>query len=167
MEYDSGQRAFVRSRVISSLMLNQTILDGMLHGLTQADATRATDGPDGWSVVQVVCHLRDLEEIYGQRIAAMLAGGHPTFPRINPDAMAAERDYAGQDLQTARAALLAFRRENLATLGDLIDDAWWASGTHPAYGVQTVELVAFQMVTHDLIHLEQLTRCLGRAERFS
>jgi len=97
----------------------------------------------------------------------MLAGDHPTFPKIDPDAIAAAGDYAAQDLREARAALLTNRRATLATLENLIPGAWWAAGTHPVYGVQTVERLAFQIVTHDLDHLEQITRCLGRAERFA
>lgn len=164
---DHADSQFTRDRVIASLKRNQTILDGILHGLTQADAVAATDGADGWSVVQVVCHLRDLEAIYSGRIASMLAGDNPTFPRIDPDAMAAAADYAAQDLREARAALLASRHATLTTLENLIPDAWWAAGTHPVYGVQTVERLAFQIVTHDLDHLEQITRCLGRADRFA
>ncbi len=164
---DHADSQFTRDRIIASLKRNQTILDGILHGLTQTEATVATDGAGGWSVVQVVCHLRDLEEIYSTRIASMLAGDNPTFPRIDPNAIAAANDYAAQDLRAARAALLANRRATLATLDNLIPDAWWATGTHPVYGAQTVERLAFQIVTHDLDHLEQITRCLGRADRFA
>lgn len=164
---DHADSQFTRDRIIASLKRNQTILDGILHGLTQAEATAATDGADGWSVVQVVCHLRDLEAIYSARIDSMLTGDNPTFPRIDPNAMATEGDYATQDLRTVRAALLANRRVTLTTLDNLIPDAWWATGTHPVYGSQTVERLAFQIVTHDLDHLEQITRCLDRAARFA
>ena len=164
MAYAENQ--FVRERIIATLKRNQTILDGILHGLSQGDATSATDGPDGWTVLEVICHLRDLEEIYAGRIASMLKGENPTFPKVDPPALAKERNYAGDDLRSARSTLLEHRRATLAILAGLSPDQWTLTGTHGVYGPQTVEVLAFQIVTHDLDHMEQITRILGRAERF-
>ena len=162
-----AENQFVRERIIATLKRNQTILDGILHGLSQADATSGTDGPGGWTVLEVICHLRDLEEIYGGRIASMLTGENPTFPKVDPPTLAAERNYAGDDLRSARATLLERRHATLDTLAGLSSDQWVLTGTHGVYGPQTVEVLAFQIVTHDLDHFEQITRILGRAERFS
>lgn len=165
MAYAENQ--FVRERIIATLKRNQSVLDGILHGLSQADATSGTDGPDGWTVVEVICHLRDLEEIYAGRIASMLRGENPTFPKVDPPALAKERNYAGDDLRAARATLLENRRRTLAKLAELTPEQWTLTGVHGVYGTQTVEVLAFQIVTHDLDHMEQITRILGRAERFS
>ena len=162
-----AENTFVRERIIATLKRNQTVLDGILHGLSQADATASTDGPGGWTVLEVVCHLRDLEEIYAGRIDSMLRGDNPTFPKVDPPALAKERNYAGDDLRSARATLLEHRRGTLATLADLLPEQWALTGTHGVYGPQTVEVLAFQIVTHDLDHMEQMTRILGRGERFT
>jgi hypothetical protein len=157
---------FVRGRMIRGLRQKQTILAGLLHGLGQDDARRATDGPDGWSVVEVVCHLRDLEEVYLARLEQMLAGGTPTFARFAPNEVAREHEYATQDLRAAHADFREERRRFVARLEALAPAGWAASGVHPVYGEQTVERLAFQVLTHDLDHLDQIARCLGRAERF-
>jgi uncharacterized damage-inducible protein DinB len=162
-----AENQFVRERIIATLKRNQTILDGILHGLSQADATSSTDGPDGWTVLEVICHLRDLEKIYAGRITSMLTGENPTFPKVDPPALAKERNYAGDDLRTARATLLEYRRGTLTALAALTSEQWAMTGTHGVYGSQTVEVLAFQIVTHDLDHMEQITRILGRAERFA
>lgn len=162
-----AENQFVRERIIATLKRNQTILDGILHNLSQADATAGTDGPGGWTVLEVVCHLRDLEEIYAGRITSMLAGENPTFPKVDPPALAQERNYLGDDLRSARTTLLERRHATLVLLADLAPEQWMLTGTHGVYGPQTVEVLAFQVMTHDLDHMEQITRILGRAERFS
>ena len=158
---------FVRSRLIRGLKQNATVLEGILQGVSQADAAGSTDGPDGWSVLHVVCHLRDLEEIFNQRLAMILAGGNPTYPRVDVEAMARERDYAAQGLRAATAALRQHRRQFVATLEGLTPAQWELTGVHPAYGPQNVERLAFQTAFHDVDHLDQITRCLGRAARFA
>ena len=158
---------FVRSRLIRGLKQNATVLEGILLGVSQADAAGSTDGPDGWSVLQIVCHLRDLEEIFNQRVALILAGGNPAYPRIDVEALARERDYAGQDLRAAEAELRAHRRRFVATLERLTPDQWEMTGVHPVYGPQDVERLVFQTAFHDVDHLDQITRCLGRGERFA
>jgi hypothetical protein len=158
---------FVRSRLIRGLKQNGTILEGTLKDVSQEEAGRATDGPDGWSVLEVVCHLRDLEEIFNQRVGLILAGGNPTYPRLDVEAMARERRYADQDLRAAEAALRQQRRRFVGTLEGLTPEQWEMTGVHPVYGPQTIERLAFQTALHDVDHLDQITRCLGRADRFA
>ena len=40
----------------------QDLLEALLDGYTQAQALAARGGEEGWSIVEVVCHLRDAEE---------------------------------------------------------------------------------------------------------
>lgn len=158
---------FERGRTLRALGQNQTILAGVLDGLSQEEAAQATDGPDGWSVVEIVCHLRDLEIVYRERIEQMLRQDRPAFAPTDVNAWAIERNYQAQDFRAVLEDLRERRRSLIAFLQGLDDAQWNRPGVHPRYGDQTVESVGFQVMTHDLDHLDQITRALGRADRFA
>ena len=46
-------------------------LEGALAGVDADLARRAHGGDEGWSVVEVVCHLRDAEERAAERMRAI------------------------------------------------------------------------------------------------
>jgi hypothetical protein len=128
-----------------------------------ADARALTRRPaaDAWAPVEVICHLRDTEELFGQRFEAMLSMDEPALPAAGPaDRWAVERQYRRHD---AAAALAHFRRrrgESLATLIGLTPADWQRGGEHPARGRLTIDMLVALMAWHDDNHLTQLTRTL-------
>jgi uncharacterized damage-inducible protein DinB len=158
--------AFERSRIQRVLGQNQTILAGLLDGLSAADALAATDGPDGWSVTEIVCHLRDMEASFRERLEQMLREDHPVFAPADVNAWVIERNYKAQDLRAVHDDLRARRGSLIALLPGLDEAQWNRTGVHPRHGEQTVEQIVFQIATHDIDHLDQITRALGRADRF-
>ncbi len=48
--------------LIEALQAAPAVLHGLLSGHTEQQARNARGGDEGWSVVEVVCHLRDVEE---------------------------------------------------------------------------------------------------------
>src|SRR5438876_1963790 len=61
--------------------------------LTTTPATTLARRParDAWAPVEVVCHLRDLEESFHDRLTAILASDEPRFATTNPNRWADER----------------------------------------------------------------------------
>lgn len=153
---DRLHRAIVRTPVI---------LQGLLTNVDQRRAMEATDGPDGWSVVEVVCHLRDFDGFFQGRVELMLAEERPTLPAYDHERIALERDYRHDDLRRALAALVAHRSGFVRLLAGLRAEQWSRSGFHPEMGSITVLDAATQLLLHDIDHTEQITRCLGLAER--
>ena len=59
-------------------------LPGLLADLSASQlASRAADG--GWSVGWVVCHLRDVEEAYFERVGFILINERPLLSTFDPD----------------------------------------------------------------------------------
>ena len=58
--------------LLRSMSRTPVILEGLLNGVDQGRATAATDGPDGWSVVEIVCHLREQKGLSQQDLAQAL-----------------------------------------------------------------------------------------------
>ncbi len=150
-------------RFQTALGRTRVILAALVADLSQSAAARATDGPDGWSVIEVVCHLRDFEGFFLGRAELMVTGGNPQLPAYDHEQLARERDYAHQEL---RQALRDYRRErerHLAFLAGLSPEQWSASGVHPEMGPITLLDQTVQVSLHDLDHTHQIVKCLGRA----
>jgi hypothetical protein len=149
---------------------------------TAALATRPD--PHSWSATEIVCHLRDVEELFQSRFHTILAieeptilafGGTPNDLRawriggpighpLDPDRWAAERQYIRNDAHEALAALQRRRREVITVLSALSPTEWQRGGVHPSQGrLPLVDWVA-RLAAHDDNHLDQLRRAIdGRA----
>jgi hypothetical protein len=152
-------------RFITNARRTPVILHGLLHSVTQERAMAATDGPDGWSVVEVVCHLRDFEGFFRHRVELMLTHDNPELPAYDHEALAIERDYQHQELRNALAVLLEERREFIALFESLTPEQFQRTGIHPENGQITVLDSAVQLTHHDITHLDQITRCLDLSEQ--
>ncbi len=137
------------------------ILKTILRDVTQERAQQATDGPDGWSVVEVMCHLRDWEAIFYERTRMMLDSENPHLPDYNQEEMAKRRDYANQNLLAAFEAYLVKRQQHLQLLSSLTGERWKRTGIHPRMGDHNMIELATNAALHDLNHIEQMVRALG------
>lgn len=139
---------------------------------TSDELARALDGadtrtlarrpaPEAWAPVEVVCHLRDLEESFQDRIRLILAEAEPRFPTTHPGRWAVERQYLRQDAHAAAAAFAGRRAETLGLFGALSPEAWERAGYQvDSRGRRTVADFLTVMAWHDENHLAQLMRAL-------
>lgn len=136
--------------------------------------------PASWAAKEVVCHLRDIEELFLLRFRSMLALDEPTFlvlgemPSdrtawgiiegdalpLDPDRWAEERQYLRHDTGQAIAALRRRRQETLALLGRLGADQWQRGSVHVTLGRMTFSDWVALIAAHDDKHLAQLRRAL-------
>ena len=145
-------------------------LTGAIAGLE--DSALARRSADGWSGKDVICHLRDVEELCVLRFHLMLAdddpkvfvvgapppdpeawgiGGDVPFP-MDPERWRLERQYALNDAGEA-----------LALLAALTPEQWQRGSIHPERGRVTFEEWTAGIASHDDNHLEQLRRALEAA----
>jgi hypothetical protein len=135
-----------------------------IKGQSDAVLARRPDGKN-WAAKEVVCHMRDTEEVFGARIEQILAMDvDPKLIATNPDRWAEERQYLTNDADRALTALRQRRAETLETFGKLTPAEWEKGGLHSVAGRITLDGFLSIMAWHDDNHLDQLTRALqGRA----
>ena len=140
-------------------------------------------GAKKWSAKEVVCHLRDIEELFMLRFHQMLGTDEPTFlvlgemppePErwgiggrvgmpLSPDRWAEERQYLRHDASMALGAFRNRREETLALLGELSPAQWQRGCIHVTLGRMTFGDWVALMAAHDDKHLGQLQRALDAA----
>lgn len=127
-------------------------------------ARTARDGGDGWTVVEVMGHLRDFEAVFLERARLTLEQEMPDLPFPDPVKMVVDRAYNDDDLMESLETWAASRREFLALLGGVADEDWERPANHPTRGPFTLTDQLFLTVWHDLNHIEQMAKILqGKA----
>jgi hypothetical protein len=135
-------------------------LAALLTGRREAALARRP-APEAWAPVEIVCHLRDAEEMFGQRFEAILGMDEPVLPEMGPgDRWAAERQYRRHDAALALAHFRRRRGESMETLMALPPDDWQRGGEHPVRGRITIDMFVALMAWHDDNHVAQLTRAV-------
>ena len=120
-------------------------------------AWRSKPSSGGFSLVEHVCHLRDIDgDGYRLRLERMLAEQRPTLPDLDGDALARERDYQSADMATALASFTATRLAIAARLAKLTPDDRRRTGLMAGTTEITVEGLVEIMTAHDSEHLDQL-----------
>ena len=149
-----------------------------------AEALARRPDPANWSVTEIICHWRDVEELFLTRFLTILAVdepkilafgapaealkawyigdgvGHP----LDPDRWALERQYHHSEPVGALAAFRRRREETLVVLQRLTPEQWERAGVHTGRGRMTIAEFAAALAGHDDNHIDQLRRALqGKA----
>jgi hypothetical protein len=127
-------------------------LDGRLRGVPEA-ALRRAEGPDKWSVVQVVQHLADSDLVAGYRIRMVVAEDRPALQGYDQDRWA--------PLPAALDQLRALRTANLRLWSRLTPAQLDRIGLHSERGPESAGHILRLMAGHDLVHRRQIDRILA------
>ena len=140
-------------------------LAAAIRSQSEAALVRRPDAKN-WAANEVICHLRDIEEVYFVRFHAILANDDPKL-YANPsaaDRFAEDRQYLRNDAGQALTAFRRRREESLALLRSLTPEQWQRACLHPTGGRRTIESFVTMLAWHDDNHLDQLHRALeGKA----
>jgi hypothetical protein len=154
---------FVLTDAVALLARTPATLDALLRGLPES-WTRANEGDGTWSAFDVVGHLIHGEETdWLPRVRIVLEQGESrTFDRFNREAQF--ESSAPQSLEQRLDRFTELRGENLTHLTSLKLTAadLERTGRHPAFGVVTLRQLLATWVAHDLDHVMQVSRVLGR-----
>lgn len=138
-------------------------LAAAVRGQSDAALSRRPDAKN-WAAKEIVCHLRDVEELFMLRFETILGASEPTLTPLDPDRWAHERQYLRNDTGEAAGAFRRRREESLALLRKLSSEQWARGGVHSVRGRMTLDDFATLLAWHDDNHLDQLKRALeGRA----
>jgi uncharacterized damage-inducible protein DinB len=113
-----------------------------------------------WSVIEIVTHLADAEEMVIKRIERMLTEDDPALPAYSPDDLADARGYRSRDLSEELDRFESVRGALVFRLEELDDSGWTRTGQHEEVGEITVEDMTAHMAAHDSVHLAQIARIL-------
>jgi hypothetical protein len=136
-------------------------LASAIRGQREAALVRRPDGKN-WAANEVICHLRDIEEVFFVRFHAMLSNDDPQI-YADPsaaDRFAEDRQYLRNDAVQALAAFRRRREESLALLRTLTPEQRQRGCLHPSRGRLTIDAFVTLLAWHDDNHLDQLRRAL-------
>ena len=160
---DRTRRPFVMEEAVAILARTPPTLDALLRGLPDA-WIGAHGGGETWSPFDVVGHLIHGERSdWMSRVRILLEHGE-SRPFDPFDRLAQFEESRGRSLGSLLDQFAALRSENLAALAALrLSDAdLERRGRHPSLGVVTLRQLLATWVAHDLDHLLQIARVLGR-----
>lgn len=127
-----------------------------------ADQEKLKPSDHEFSLLEHLCHLRDLEEeAYGVRIQRILSEDGPFLPDVDGGKLAQERDYQRQELQPALDRFCTLRETNMALLNSLTPDQFDRRGEFEFVGHVTLAQLLEKIVEHDQAHwgeIQSLTR---------
>src|SRR5690242_11467198 len=146
--------------LLDALRATPTTLTALVQTCTEEQARLARGGDENWSVVEVICHLRDTEERALERMRAMRDQDDPLLPAFDQERWAEERGYARARLRDALSAFCDLRARYVAELVQQPPEQWERTGRHEEQGHITIQAHALHRVSHDCIHLAQIAHQL-------
>ncbi len=151
-----------QSAIVATVKAIPAALQGLLADLPTGTWTASPD-PKEWSLVEVVCHLRDVErEVNFPRIQTFLSEVNPFITAEDTDLWADDREYAKQDGEAALRDFIAARMETLEELKKLKDEDWQGAGRHAVFGPITLHEQLGFMAEHDRVHIRQIYEVVQR-----
>jgi hypothetical protein len=156
-------RPFVIEEATAILARTPSTLDALLRGLPES-WTHANEGGETWSPFDVIGHLIHGEETdWIPRAKIILAHGDArAFEKF--DRFAQLTASAGRTLPNLLDDFARRREANLRELAslNLTNADLDRLGRHPELGAVTLRQLLATWVTHDLDHVMQISRVLGR-----
>lgn len=118
---------------------------------------RSRPAGGGFSLVEQLCHLRDLErEGFAVRIRRIVDDDMPELQEIDGSSLAIERDYQSQDARAAWRDWRAARHETVAMLREALPRHAARTGMYGGFGVVTLAELVRGIAAHDESHREEM-----------
>jgi uncharacterized damage-inducible protein DinB len=132
----------------------------VLQTTARDDLTTCRDGPDGWTVAEVVGHLLDCERLFLERATLTMTQDNPELPFPDQAEDVRRGGYREGDPQAILAEWEHARDAYLTYLAAVPEDGWNREGRHPRYAPFSLNDQLFLACWHDQVHIEQMTRIL-------
>jgi len=143
-------------QLIETLQRMPALLHDTLQSLAPASRTWKPS-PEAFSLVEHLCHLRDLEaEGYQVRIRRLVEEDLPTLDEIDGSAWAVERGYQQQSAEQALADFSRHRAQTLRLLAEHLPQHAERKGLFGGFGIITLARLAREIAAHDAAHRREL-----------
>jgi hypothetical protein len=127
----------------------------LTSGLTEDQiAARTVDGK--WSVKELVCHLRRLQDVFAARVDAMLTRDRPAFESYEPDDDPVFDEMVRRPAIESINEFLTGRDRFAGRLATLDRREWHRGGAHPKWTPYDVHFAVEYMLHHEAHHIYQM-----------
>ena len=155
---------FTPEKALRDFPKTPVILSTILQGVDQERAQTARDGADGWSVLEVLGHMNEFEQVFFERSRLIVEADVPKFASLDPNTLVETHHYNDQTLTDVFASFVTTRRAHLAYVQALTPEQWQRTGIHSTSGEVTLVENIINTTLHDVNHIEQIVKALGSAK---
>ncbi len=140
-------------------------LDYLLKSAPPEMLNTVRDGGDGWTALEVMCHMRDFEAIFLERSRRTVEQDNPALPFPDPNTLVSSNNYIADDMRDVFDTWKKHRENHLVFLRELSTDEalWERPAQHPVRGRFTLHDQLFLTAWHDMNHIEQIAHILRPA----
>jgi uncharacterized damage-inducible protein DinB len=161
-EYEARLDSYVAGRDPLEVQASTAgLLARLVDGVPEAKL-REPPEPGRWSVAQILAHMAEDEVVTSWRYRQMLERDGVELAGFDQDLWARLGDYGAWAASEALTQFRLLREANLRLLRRLAPQEWARGGRHAERGPMTVRDLARHMAGHDVNHLRQVERNLGR-----
>jgi DinB family protein len=136
-------------------------LEGLIKGVP-AGKLRKRPAPDQWSVNEILAHLAECEIVGSFRMRLILGSPGTPMTAFDQNAWVVSGHYDKRDPRSSLELFRTLRAANLALLKSLTPEQWKHYGMHAERGQESIEHIVRMFAGHDLNHLQQVERILGK-----
>ena len=146
-----------------ALEKNPLNFEQVLNTINDPAAFSQRDGGDGWTISEVLGHLKDFDSFFHERARAIAASDQPPPPQPgSPDDMVKAAGYAEQD---ALELLARWKQERAAHVAFLLSlpaegDFWAEQTPFDAGGTFSLDNQVILAAYHDVDHLHQIVKII-------
>ena len=144
---------------IDSMSHSHPMLRTLVCPLSDAQIRRKP-APNEWSIVEIVGHLIDTEQLLRYRIVRMTTIDHPAIITYDQDAAVVRNAYQKANLTVLLRTLAAERETTLQTFKTYTPTQLARTGWHLEYGLWVVADVITYLAKHDFMHDQQIRATL-------
>lgn len=130
-----------------------TLADQLPRWQTVLNRPDVAQRPDDytWSALEYACHVRDVFDLFQERLRLIRTEDNPTFPNWDQDATAVAENYAAQDPATVANQLTEAGESSAAAWTDVPESEWERVGLRSNGSTFTVRTLAGYFL-HDVVH---------------
>ena len=147
------------SFVKDALQSNKLVFKSLLRGASPA-LQDFREGPEKWSLKEIVCHLLDEErEDFRFRLQSVLNDPEQPFTPIDPVGWVASRNYSAADYNQKVQQFLEERTHSIKYVESLSNDSPFSNTyQHPVIGPMSGSFILNNWLAHDYLHIRQIIR---------
>ncbi|MBA2392497.1 MAG: DinB family protein [Ktedonobacteraceae bacterium] len=148
-------------QVMPLLTENPQRIAALIADLAPSQLHTPPGGPDGWSINDVLAHLRACADVWGNCMMTMIAEDMPTLRAINPRTWIKKTNYLELEFQPSLRSFAMQRADLLAVLAPLPPEGWSRAATVTGAGKVLRRTVLFYgqwLASHERQHVKQVER---------